>query len=635
MKAVLSTLALAGLLLTAAPASQVAAGADIRVDVDAREISRSLLHARIELPATAGEFVVWYPKWIPGVHAPSGPSENIAGLRFETPKGDVIQWRRDDEEMNRFILTVPPNTTRVIAKLDYICNQPSVNSSGVDSFGNPLVGVINWNTVMLYPESAHIDKMTAGVRLQLPPKWRFGTALRPQQQNAEAVEFQPDTLRRVADSPLICGEYFRTIDLTGKNTPPTFLHVTSESEAAIQFDEKLIGQYRKLVAEAVAMFGGAPFQHYHFLLVCSDRLPKNGLEHFESSFNAVGEREAIDDKKRKQWPAYLLPHEFVHAWCGKYRRPGAMVTTNFHTPERTRLLWVYEGLTQYLGEVLTVRSGLLSTAEYIPSFTGKLDFLMRQQGRNWRPLDDTAASSWKLRAHSQAWSQLRRGQDYYDEGLLTWMEADSIIRQKTDGKSSLDDFSKKFFAPERAKQSIVVAYDFAEVVGTMKQVLDYDWETFFNERTAKPRPALGLEFMETLGYRLQYSAKADEYTQDRERDRKQTIATGSLGLNVADEGRINSVVPGSPADKAGLATGMVISGVNGRKYTGQRLKDAIGDSVARRKVELLLLDGDQFRNVDVEYADGPRYLELVRINDRPDLMAQVLKPVVKDEPKPQ
>ncbi len=391
MKLLPCLLALAGALLTPVFAAPVPPA--IQMKVDAREISRALLHARLEIPATPGEFVLWYPKWIPGVHAPSGPVQNLAGLRFETAKGDAISWRRDDEEMNRFILTVPAGSDRVIAKLDYICNQPSVNSSGVDCFGNSLLGVINWNTVLLYPEGASIDTATANMQLQLPPGWKFGTALKPEAETPDGITFKTETLRRVVDCPLICGENFRTIELTGKNTPPAFLHLTSESASAIQIDDKLIAQYRKMVAEAVALFGGARWDSYHFLVVCSDRLPSNGLEHLSSSFNCVGERELVDEKKRKAWPAYLLPHEFVHAWCGKFRRPAGMVTTNFHQPEHTRLLWVYEGLTQYLGEVLTVRSGLLPFAEHIPAFANKLDYLTQQAGRDWRPLEDTAVAS--------------------------------------------------------------------------------------------------------------------------------------------------------------------------------------------------------------------------------------------------
>jgi len=613
----------------AAPAAPV----QIKMDVDARELNRALLHARLEIPAAPGDMVLWYPKWIPGVHAPAGPSQNLAGLRFETPKGDAIPWRRDDEELNRFLLTVPAGTDRVIVKLDYICNQPSVNSSGVDSFGNSLIGVINWNTVLIYPEGASIDTATASLRLQLPPGWKFGTALRTEKEGAEGTAFSAETLRTLVDSPLICGEHFRTIDLKSKDTPPAFLHLTSEAASAIAIDEKLIAQYRKLVAEAVALFGGANFETYHFLLVCSDQFPKNGLEHLQSSFNAVGERELIDDKKRKAWPAYLLPHEFVHSWCGKYRRPATMLTTNFHQPERTRLLWIYEGLTQYLGEVLTVRAGLLTPDEHLQALAAKVDFLMRQEGRRWRSVDDTAAASWQLRAHSEAWGQLRRGQDYYDEGLMVWMEADALIREDSGGRRSLDEFCKKFFAPRPGGKVPVAPYELGEVTRLLKEVAERDWDKFFQERVATPKEKLGLEFLGTLGYRLQYSAKPSEYVTEREKDRKQTTASASLGLITAEDGKIGSIIPGLPADKAGLASGMTITGVNGRKFSSQRLKDAISDSVGLRKVDLLVLEGDTFREVALDYSDGPKYLELTRTSEHPDTLGAILKPVTKDEAK--
>lgn len=614
-----------------------AAPAGISVDVDAREISRSLLHARVEMPATAGDFVVWYPKWIPGVHAPAGPVQNLAGLRFETSAGTVIEWRRDDEEMNRFHLKVPAGVDRVIARLDYICNQPSVNSSGVDCFGNSKIGVINWNTVLLYPEGASIDVMNATVRLQLPEGWKSGTSLTPAKNAAGGgIAFEPMTLRRVVDSPLICGEYFRTIDLMGKstppNSPPAFLHLTSESASAIDLDEKLIAQYRKLYAEALTLFGGARFESYHFLVVCSDALPRNGLEHLASSFNEVGERELIEEKKRKSWPAYLLPHEFVHAWCGKFRRPAPMITTNFHQPERTALLWVYEGLTQYLGEVLTVRSGLLTFEEHLPAFASKLDFLMRQDGRRWRALEDTAVASWLNRAHSVSWEALRRGQDYYDEGLVVWLEADALIREKSGGRKSLDDFCKKFFTADREKMPVVVGYELKEITGILRELADEDWDKFFAERISKPRESLDLDFLtKTLGYRLQYSAKPSEYLTEREKDRKQVSASASLGLTAAEDGKIGAVIPRLPADKAGLAAGNVIAGVNGRKFSSQRLKDAIADSVSLGKVELLTVDGDVFRTVVIPYADGPRYLELTRTPEHSDALAAILKPVTKEE----
>ncbi len=614
-------------------ATHAFAAPNLTLDVDATEISRALLHARVEIPATPGEFVVWYPKWIPGVHAPGGPVANLGGLRFETVKGGVVAWRRDDEEPARFHLTVPAGVDRVVAKIDYICNQPNANSSGVDSFGNSLLGVINWNTVLIYPETASIDTATATVRVTLPAGWRYGTALRPDappavtpQDQPYTVAFQSDPLRRVVDCPLICGEHFRTIDVSSKGTPPAFLDLVSESAAAIAIDDKLIAKYRALVAEAVALFGGAHFSEYHFLVVCSDAVPNNGLEHLACSFNSVGERELVEEKKRKTWPAYLLPHEFVHSWCGKFRRPAAMVTTNFHTPERTRLLWIYEGLTQYLGEVLTVRSGLLTAAEYTPKLADKIEFLRNQGGRRWRSVEDTAIASWQLRAKSPAWAALRRSQDYYDEGLVVWLEADAIIRDLSGGKRSLDDFCKKFFAV-KAGERPVMPYELAEVTGILKELADADWDAFFRDRISAPKEVLGLNFLETLGYRVQYSPKPSEHVTDREKDRKSIDATGSLGLAAGEDGKVLAIVPGGIADKAGLAPAMTITGVNARKFSGQRLKDAIADSPARRKVELLVLDGDVFKTLALDYAEGPKYLELTRVAERQDLLGGILKAV--------
>ena len=627
------------ILAVAFLATKALAAPNLTIDVDAREISRALLHSSVEFPATPGEFVVWYPKWIPGVHAPGGPVANLGGLRFETVKGDAVPWRRDDEEPARFHLIVPAGVDRVVAKIDYICNQPNANSSGVDSFGNSLLGVINWNTVLVYPESTLIDTTTATVRVTLPAGWRYGTALKPDapgavtpQDKPYTVAFRAGTLRHVVDCPLICGQHFRTIDISGKGTPPVFLDLVSESASAIAIDDKLIANYRALVAESVALFGGAPFSEYHFLVVCSDSVPNNGLEHLECSFNAVGERELIDDKKRKAWPAYLLPHEFVHSWCGKYRRPATMVTTNFHTPERTRLLWIYEGLTQYLGEVLTVRSGLLKQEEHLPRLASKIDFLRDQMGRRWRSVEDTAIASWQLRAKSPAWAPLRRSQDYYDEGLVTWLAADAVIREQSGGKRSLDDFCKKFFAV-KAGERPVMPYELGEVTGILKQLADYDWDAFFRDRITTPKETLDLKFLETLGYRLQFSPKPSEYVTDREKDRKSVNATASLGLAAGEDGKVIAIVPGGIADKAGIAPAMTISGVNDRKFSAQRLKDAIADSPTRQKVELLVLDGDVFKNIALNYAEGPKYLELTRIADRPDLLGSIGKPTQSPEKK--
>ena len=333
----------------------------------------------------------------------------------------------------------------------------------------------------------------------------------------------------------------------------------------------------------------------------------------------------IDDAKRKGWIANLIPHEYVHSWCGKFRRPAGMCTPDFHTPLKTRLLWVYEGLTEYLGEVLMVRSGLLEPKEYRETLTATIGSLVHQEGRRWRPLEDTAAASYLLRGHSPNWNELRRGQDYYSEGALVWLEVDTIIRERSEGKKSLDDFCRKFLGgPNRAGLS-VLAFDLPEIVSDLRELAEFDWETFLVRRVSQPQESLPLEFVGRCGYRLQYATEPPAGS-PISRHHAGISARDSLGLSFSPDGHIGDVVPGMAGDRARLAPGMTVIGVNGKKFSPQRLHDALADSVARRKIELLMLEGEEFRTVVLEYADGPRYLVLARDESKPDLLAEILKP---------
>lgn len=611
--------------------SVAAAGQDapsMSVEVDLQDLPRGLIHARMVIPVEPGPLALWYPKWIPGIHAPRGPIQNMAGLRIELPNGEPLTWQRDGEKLYRFQCEVPEGANSVIVYLDYICNQPSTNSTGVDCFGNSLVGSVNWNTCLLYPEGVNNERFKVRLSINLPEGWRFGTALQVEREEGEQVHFKTHTLREVIDSPLICGEAFRTIVLK-EEKPRVYMHLTSEAPSAIQIEDDLIDKYRKLVAEAEALFGGAPYPEYHLLVVCSDSLPSMGLEHLGSSLNGCGERALVDEKKRKQWVAYLLPHEFVHAWCGKYRRPEGMYTTDYHTTKITRLLWVYEGMTQYLGEILAVRCGLITLDEYRDRFTQKVDWLMRQQGRQWRPLEDTAADSYHLRGGSRNWSSLRRGQDYYNEGLLMWLEIDAIIRETTDGQKSFDDFCETFLGPQRSKAPIV-PFTLDEVYEKLNAVAPYDWEEFIQNWVSKPHESLPLEFVTRCGYRLQYSTKRSDYLKELEDEGEYVNAMDSLGITVGKDGEIGgSIVPGMIADKAGLGPGMKIQGVNDRKFTAQRLRDAVADSVVKGGIDLLILDGERFRTIKLDYADGPKYLQLVRDKDKPDILSEILKPLTE------
>jgi len=612
------------LLTTARAAESV-----LRIEVDARDLPRRLLHTNLRIACEPGPLTLWYPKWIPGTHAPCGPVDTVGGLRLTTDDGKAIPWHRDQVELYRLNCVVPESTRTIHVQLDTICNAPAVDASGHLSFGNGSVGIINWPTCLLYPEGPTARQTRVHLALRLPDRWKYATALKPSEQKEGLIAFQPVPLSTLADSPLIAGEHMRTIPLAAGPNPPAFFHLASEAPAALQLAPEVVELYSRMVREAGALFGTCHYSEFHFLITCRDELGQLGLEHLSSSLNGVRERDLIDSASRKGWIANLIPHEYVHSWCGKYRRPIGQCTADFHTPERTSLLWVYEGLTEYLGEVIMVRSGLVNLKDYRETLTSTIGGLMLRTGRKWRSLEDTAVASHLLRASSPNWNELRRDQDYYSEGALLWMEADAIIRQRTDGARSLDDFCRKFLGRNSSGDD-TVPYDVSEIVRLLKATADFDWERFLTERISRPLDALPLDLVGRIGYRLQYAPSPSN--QDGDRARGGISAQHSLGLTFSGDGHIIDIVPGMAGDKAQLAPGMRVMGINGRLFSSRRLQDALADSIALRKIELLLLEGDRFRTIVLDYADGPRYLVLVRDESKPDLLAQILKPIA-DKPR--
>lgn len=603
--------------------ASVAAETTLDIQVDARDLPRRLLHTTVRIPREPGTLALWYPKWIPGTHSPSGPLETIGGLRLETPDGAAIAWRRDPVELYRIMCEVPRGVREVVARLDTICNSASVAASGHLSYGNASLGIINWPTCLLYPEGPAAREIQVRLSLRLPEKWRFATALESTSVKDGLITFAPVSLETLADTPLIGGENLRTIPLKTGSTPPASFHIASEATSALELPPEVVELYGRMVREAGAMFGASHYPAFHFLVTCSDDLGYLGLEHLTSSINGVRERDLIDEANRKGWIANLIPHEYVHSWCGKFRRPEGQCTPDFHTPMKTSLLWVYEGLAEYLGEVLMVRSGLVKLEDYRETLAATISDLMLRTGRKWRSLEDTAVAAHLLRAGSPNWSELRRSQDFYFEGALIWLEADAIIRRKTQGARSLDDFCVRFLGKNPSAGG-VVPYDLAEVVRYLKDTADHDWETFLRGRVERPLEALPLELVGQIGYRLEYAPRPP--ARDQQRGRRDISARHSLGLIFGGDGQIVDVVPGMAGDRAGLAPGMKVMGINGRLYSPQRLQDALADSVALRKIELLLVEGDRFRTLTLDYADGPKYLELVRDGAKPDVLAEILKP---------
>jgi predicted metalloprotease with PDZ domain len=400
----------------------------IRLHVDLTDAPRNIYHARLNIPAKPGAMTLVFPEWIPGNHRPSGPIAGLTGIRMEAA-GKPVTWQRDDVDMYAFHVAVPSAAQELIVSLDAITSNDSAGGGGPAASSNVLD--LNWNAVVLYPQGTASDAVEFIPSVKLPAGWKFGTALVPAHVTEDEVEFAPVSLTTLVDSPLIAGKHYRRIDLTtGSETPAHQMDLIADTEADLAMTPEDMAAYRKLVAETGALFGARHYQQYHFLYTLSADVGQHGLEHHESNDSAAAERTLLDPDLHMLYAA-LIPHEFAHSWNGKYRRPAGLATRNYQDPMVGDLLWVYEGLTEYLGDMLAERTGLWSAEQYRESLALTAASLDHRTGRTWRPLEDTARSVQTLRMLGPQWESWRRGLDYYPEGELIWLEVDSIIRQQT------------------------------------------------------------------------------------------------------------------------------------------------------------------------------------------------------------
>ncbi|MBV9724018.1 MAG: PDZ domain-containing protein, partial [Gammaproteobacteria bacterium] len=598
------------------------------VAVDAREAPRGIVKVHVTLPVSTGPLTLVYPKWLPGRHGPAGPITDLAGPVLHSSAGPIA-WRRDDTDMYAFHLEVPSGASTLEADFEVLTSpRPDglVNGLEAPRTATEALAILEWNQVVLYPADSDTDQLVYQAEVRLPAGWKYATALHPLEESAEGVRFESTSLTTLIDSTLLAGRYLESFDLGG--SPPVRLRVAGDSPAAIHFPEATLEHYRRLVAEAGALYGPAHYRHYDFLYALTDQIMPDGLEHHESSDNRSPYRTFLDDDVRRA-EANLLPHEYTHSWNGKYRRPSGLATRNYQDPMRTELLWVYEGLTEYLGDVLAARSGLLTVEEFRSELAHDFAGLTTHSARVWRSLEDATIAAQLLYVQPRDWAaRLRRQEDFYHESALLWLEADTLIRRLSGGRRSLDDFCARFLGgPERAPA--VRPYDFEELVRTLAAVQPYDWRKFWQERIervgAEP-PAGGLI---QAGWRPELSAEPAVMHRAHEADDRDIDLRFSLGFYVNEDATVEDVIPASPADAAGLASGERLVAVNGRKWSKEELRDALAaSSRGFTTVTLLLQKDDIYRSVALHYDGGPREPRLVRIEGSADLLTLIARPRV-------
>ncbi len=602
--------------------SSAAQNAPIALKVDASEAPRRIFHARLTIPVTAGRLTLYYPKWLPGNHRPTGPIANVTGLRFSAG-GQLIPWNRDDVDMYAFHVNVPAGASTLEASFDYVT--PSHGPGRFDPVSTDQLMILNWNVVLLYPAGPAQD-FTYGATLQLPPGWKFGTALPVSSHSGDSVTFAPVSLNMLIDSPVLAGANYRAVPLSTPGAPPQELDIAADSAAALEIPQESVAHYTRLMAEASALFGAHHYRDYHFLLTLSDVEPPNGLEHHESSDDRAPERTLIDPTLRLLM-AGLLPHEFVHSWNGKYRRPAGLATSDYQQPMKGKLLWIYEGLTTYLGEVLTARSGLYTPAQFREQLALTASEMSHRAGRIWRPLEDTAVSAQMLYEAPREWTAWRRSADFYPESELIWLEADTIIRKQTNGRRSLDDFCRAFEGPPSGLPEMK-PYTLEDVVTLLNQVAPYDWRGFFQAWVFTVTPQAPVGGIEQGGWRLVYNETPNELLQAGEKFAHGMDVSSSIGMAIRqekkeDEGTVADVIPGMAAAAAGIAPGMKLVAVNGRKWSPEILLAALK---AHTPLQLLMENIGYYKTYTVNYADGPRFPHLMSNEGQPDILGEIIRP---------
>ena len=602
-----------------APADTAYSGT-ISLIVDITNITDRVINVHETIPVTGGEITLLYPEWLPGTHSPSNPLVNMAGLTVSA-NGRRVDWIRDRVNVYAFHIDLPQDVKTLEVNFQYLAPQKPQQGRISSNFAN-----LSWNTALLYPAGYFSRRIQFAPTLKLPAGWRFATALEVKSQDGNSVQFKDTTLNTLVDSPVYAGVNYKRVDLSSSPDNQVFLDVFADKPADLAITPEELQYHKNLVIEAQKLFNSHHYSHYDFLFSLSDTVSGKGLEHHQSSEDGTRANYFTD------WMAgvpgrALLAHEYTHSWNGKFRRPADLWTPNFNVPMQNDLLWVYEGLTDYYGNVLTARSGLRTPEQERDLFAQTAANFEISPGRTWRPLVDTTNQP-IISSHGaspETWPSWQRSYDYYPESDLIWLEADTKIRELSGGKKSLDDFAKLFYGMDNGSY-ITKTYTFDDLVTALNTVQAYDWAGFLRARVYDLAPQVPEGGITNGGYRLVYNDNAPDWIKHGDNPRGTSFAT-SLGLSVTPDGSLDSVYWDSPAFKAGITPDMQLQAVNDQKFSVATLREAIlSAEKGNEPINLLLKREDQFVTVMLDYHGGLRYPHLERVAATPDRLDAILAP---------
>jgi predicted metalloprotease with PDZ domain len=591
----------------------------IHLSIDATDIDRRIVRVHETIPAAPGEMTLLYPKWLPGTHAPEGAIDRLAGIEIRS-HGEKIAWSRDVIDVYAFHFSVPQGATSIDVDFQYL--SPVSDHVGDAEITSNMM-YLEFIEVSLYPAGYFARQIPVAADVALPSGWQFASALEVASSAGGHVAFKTAPFETLVDSPIVAGRYFSRLDLAPGAAVPVHLDIVADRPSLLDITPAQLDAHRALIRQAYALFGSHHYAHYDFLVSLSDVIPPNGLEHHQSSEDSTVPN-YLSDYDKTPSERDLLSHEFTHSWNGKFRRPEDLWTPNYNVPMRDSLLWVYEGQTEYWGKLLASRSGLWTKEQALDDLALTMAAYDNVPGRKWRALQDTTNDEIINPRRPLSWRSWQRFEDYYREGALIWLDADTLIRELSHGRRSLDDFAHAFFGVDDGS-FVTVTYGFDDIVKALDAVQPYDWAKFLRTRLDATGQGAPLDGLRRGGYRLVYTDTASEYFKSAEEIGKVANLMFSLGVIVGKDGDLRQVQWDGPAFKAGLTAGDSILAVNGAPYDPDVLKDAIKEAKGGKdSIELIVRTADHYRVARVDYHEGLRYPHLERDPAQPALLDDIL-----------